>query len=184
MLSLTDIPQSIDCYVNGHRIIKDLSLPERFEVLVAQVLQGRWAANLNSGFDVYDSKLHPRFTFQVKVSKAWFDPGRDARKRNRAEIYTFNGSIEHIADYYILFGIREELVYPFLLSRSLWEQHGSKAGNGRRVLIISAERYTRKTKALKQNRLWNCFIADWPDTLHRWLRQRQPFLLKSIPATL
>jgi hypothetical protein len=173
---LGDVPQSLMCFASGHKIIKDLSLTERFEVLVALEVQGRLAASRNAGFDVYNSILYPDLTFQVKASHAWKDPGTDAKKRNRSKIYTFRGSIEHMADYYVLFGVRGDLVFPFVLMRESWERFGSKAGKFR-VLIISAERYSRKTKALKENRLWNCYVSDWPEGVHRRLGQHQLTLL-------
>jgi len=172
MLRVRDIPTETECKLGGDVVGFDLDLTTGLEFLVAHELQGRVATPRNPGFDVYDSALYPGLTFQVKHAGAWLDPGKDARRRNRSEVYTFRGHHEREADWYVLFGINGDKLCPFLVPLVAWRDKGSTSGV-HRILIISANTFTRRTKALKQNRLWEFHISDWPEGLHRRLKERQ-----------
>ena len=169
---LDTVPGTMVCHVNGHKIIKDLSLSERFEVLSAIALRARLTVGKNAGFDIYDSALYPGLTFQVKASNAWQDISTRAKIENHGEVYTFNGADNYEADFYILFGLKDDMVYPFLFSKNAWKKAGSKTGK-RRIVVLKTARYSRRTKALKENRGWNCYIDDWPNGLHRKLHEHQ-----------
>ena len=173
--SLDIVPNTMVCHIGGHKVIKDLGLFERFEALTAVALHGRLAIGRNAGFDVYDSALYPELTFQVKVSSAWQDISTRAKTERHGEVYTFNGTNEHEADYYILFGLKDDLVYPFLFTKTTWKRLGSKTGK-RRIVVLKTARYSRRSKALKENRGWNCYINDWPYGLHRRLQECQLML--------
>lgn len=173
MLKLDDVPKSAECGSFRCGVAEiDLDLTMGLECLVACELWGRVASPRNPGYDVYDSALYPGLTFQVKQSKAWLDPGRDARKRNRSEVYTFRGHAEHEADWYVLFGVKGDELWLFFVPLMAWRDKSSVSG-AYRTLIISANMLTRRTKALKQNRLWEFHISDWPSGLHRRLSERQ-----------
>jgi hypothetical protein len=172
--ALGNVPQSMACSVNGHNIIKDLSLTERFEVLVAIVLQAKLAAGANAGFDVCDSALYPDLTFQVKVAHTWHDETvrkfiKDDGKVFEAVKYphwSWNGSRQHLADWYILFGIKDDVVHAFAFPTSVWfEKSYPYANDTRNMMIVCSREFSPCGSGTKRNKIWEYEIKDWPKGL-------------------
>ena len=125
---------------------------------------------------MHKSVLFPGTTFQVKYSRTGLRKG-DTRTINGREVdirdtwrWSFRVSnAAYKADWYALFGEREGLVYPFLLSYSEWIERSCKTGK-QRFLAIAAQEYSkcgRYASARKRNRSWEHYIDEWSKLLVR-----------------
>lgn len=170
--SLSDLPAEI-----GR--VKELSPDEAVEVLVARAVQGKVAAGNAPGFDVHKSALFPGETFQVKFSRALFREGSTKvlggylRTFKDTWKWAFNVSkSKYQADWYVLFGERDGLIYPFLFDYSEWVEGASNTGKGR-LMTITAQQHSRCGRyagTYKLNRRWENYIANWPGGFLRALK--------------
>jgi len=160
--------------------IKELAFEESAEILVARAVQGKVAGGRQRGFDVYKSALFPGQTFQVKTARVSVRAGEvkvlDGRELEIRDTYQWAfrvGHSEYTADWYILFGERDDLVYPFLLTQQEWDAHSSPTGTPARMLIMTAQEYSRCGRYIssyKRNRHWRFVIRKWPEGLLAKLR--------------
>ena len=170
---LGDVPQSMECHIDGHKIVKDLSLTERFEVLTAIVLQAKLAAFRNAGFDVYDSALYPDLTFQIKVAHTWHDETIRRFVKDDGKVFeaikhphwTWNGSSQHLADWYIFFGIKGDLVHAFAFPVSVWLESSYRGTDAKNVMIVCSREFSPCGSGTKRNKMWEYEIRDWPNGL-------------------
>jgi hypothetical protein len=170
MFFLGLVPKVLTCPSCG-QYIKDLTLDESFELLVAEVLAAKVAAARTEGYDVYDSELFPGLTFQVKCAKP--GEGRTTRSVIDGRDCVFEGSptwtwfepVAGGADMYIIFGVVETQVYPFVVPRCLWFDESYDSGSGGRILRISTDQYSRcgrYASSFKRNKLWKYHVPTWP----------------------
>jgi hypothetical protein len=154
--------------------IKDLSLAEGCEFLVAETLRARVAKGHTPGYDVYGSTLFPNLCFQVKVANA--REHETIRKTVAGRIsdwrqhptWTWSERRALRADFYILFGVKDATVIPFVVPLAVWAMESYPDGNDGRVLRISTEEYAkcgRYERSYRKNKFWQYKITDWPDML-------------------
>jgi len=184
MFSLSTIPTEI-AYGN---CIKELSLSDAVEWLTADLLHARLAAARNPGFDVYKSELFPNVTFQVKASRPGeahkiqkIVNGRDALW-DASPAWTWREANAGNADFYFLYGVNGESVYPFVVPLYIWTKEAYDTGAGGLILRVSVDQYSRcgrYKRASKRNKFWQYYVKDWPDGLLR----RIAFYTKQQPVT-
>lgn len=170
---LSLVPRELCCEECG-TYIADLDLAGGFELLVSRVLQAKNAYHWKKGYDVYDSALVPGLTFQVKYSSPHkrkpvtkIVGGRE-NTWVQAPVWAWGESTAGDADIYVLFGIKDDLVYPFIVPTSIWMQESSNDGKGGRMLIMSTERYVRcgrNANSYKQTKFWQYVVHGEPDSL-------------------
>jgi len=177
MLSLKDLSRTATVPYCGRELIKDLSFAERFEYWVAATLNARIAAARNMSYDVYESEPFPGLTFQVKAANARAhdviqkDIGDRAVTVRQAPTWTWAEYLDGAADMYVLFGVKDRQVYPFLAPLHIWQGESTTTGKGRIMTMCSNEysscgRYTRSSK---RNKFWQYYLPTWPDDLFRRL---------------
>ena len=173
MFALSEVPTELRCPDCDH-YIKDLRQHEGFEILTARVLDAKVAADWNEGFDVYESALFPDRTFQVKMANA--RENRPVTKTvngrtntwDASPTWTWSETIAFSADVYVLYGIKDETVYPFVVPVYLWEDESYDSGSNKRILTISTDQYSRCGKyrnSFKRNKFWQYLIKTWPSGL-------------------
>jgi len=173
MIALSDIPLELTCPDCG-KFIKEMSLSEAVEFYTARVLGGEVARARMQGFDVHKSIHFPGATFQVKMSRA--GAGRKEQKTiqgrevdlDGSPTWSWHESIAFGADFYILYGVLKDQVYPFVVPVYLWEDESSDTGSGGRFLRISTDQYSRCGKyrnSFKRNKFWQYLIKTWPSGL-------------------
>jgi len=160
--------------------IKELSFDEAAEVLVAQAVKGKVTGGRQAGFDVHKSALFPSQTFQVKSSRPGLRHGETkelggyTREFKDTYRWTFRvGKSEYTADWYVLFGEYDGLVYPFLMTQQEWDRVSSNTGTPARMLAITVQEHSkcgRYFSAYKRNRHWQFVIRQWPEGLLAKLR--------------
>jgi len=156
----------------------------RFEILVAEALEAEIAPSQNPGYDVYNSRRYPGQTFQVKVSNAGkpIKYIRFGKSYRRAAMWTWQAaSALHVADWYVLFGVYEEVISCFLLSKDGWLDHSIKTTgrtkNGARHLTCPITKFrTFKGGNTRTNYMQHYEIRDWPDSLYRKIDAYQDVL--------
>jgi len=161
--SVDELPSKVDVLL--------LSKAKAAEVILARALKGKVAPGNNPGFDVYQAERYPGETFQVKYSVAHLREAEEKSIGDRSVtiqdryLWSFRvGNADHIADWYCLFGEKEGLVYPFVLSYSEWIKRSSLAQKAR-ILIVSAREFSkcgRYDKSYKRNRTWEYHVKEWP----------------------
>jgi hypothetical protein len=151
-----------------------MSLSEAVEFYTARVLGAQVAPARMQGYDVHNSIHFPGVTFQVKVSRA--GAGRKEQKIVKGRDSTWDSSptwawterLAFGADYYVLYGVRKDQVYPFVVPVYLWEDESYDTGNGGRFLRISIDQYSRCGKyrnSFKRNKFWQYLVKTWPKGL-------------------
>ena len=172
MFSLTEIPTEIEY----RHCIKELNLADGAEWLTADLLHARLASAGNPGFDVYKSELFPNLTFQVKLSR----PG-EARKIQKtvngrddfwdtSPAWTWHEAIAESADFYVLYGVNGDEVYPFVVPLRVWTKEAYDTGIGGLILRVSVDQYShcgRYKRSFKRNKFWQYLLKTWPDDLFR-----------------
>lgn len=183
--NLAIIPNVLNCPHCGE-YIKDIDLATGFELLVADVLQGKAASARNEGFDVYDSPLYPGMTFQIKYANARVRPEETktvAGRRNTwraGNTWTWHEPKAGAADFYILFGVKGDKVWTFALPQTSWLDTSSDTGRGGVIKTVTCKEYSRCGRymsASKRSRFWRHVIRTWPADLHdriHYYTKRQP----------
>lgn len=170
---LNQVPTELRC-PKCDEFITDIELSRGFEFLVARVLKARAAPARNEGYDVYDSVPFPGLTFQVKYANARERPEEHKYIGDRevtvtaGHQWTWHEPKAGAADFYILFGIYEEQVYPFVTSRYIWMENSSNTGKGGRIKIVRAYEYSpcgRYERSAKRNAFWQYYVKSWPADL-------------------
>lgn len=175
--SASIVPTELRCPDCGH-YIRDISPSEGYELLVATVLKTKWAHQLCPGYDVYDSALFPDTTFQVKFANA-----REGRTETRnvdgreltfvqAPTWSWRDAANIGADFYVLFGVQGDLVYPFVVCRDAWMDESCKASDKARLLRVSTKaksRCGRYHSGYKDNKFWQYAITSWPQGMFRYI---------------
>jgi len=178
MFKLEIVPTQLNCPRCGE-YIKDVDLAEGFEVLTAGLLQACNASFLCPDYDVYDSRLFPGLTFQVKYAQARERLAITKTVKGRTNTWdqrpTWSWAEAKAlgANWYILFGIANGYVYPFAVPTWIWERESYDTGNGGRILTISTEeksRCGRYVKSYKRNKFWQHYLRQWPDDLFSRIR--------------
>lgn len=175
---LSLVPRSLTCPGCGQIIVEQLSLARGFESLVAQVLDASLADSQERGYDAYDSSPFPSLTFQVKYAYAYLPPGQgyiqDKRYAkwylvNRTAKWVFTGNSSTKADWYILFGISQDIVYPFVIPHSVWTKAGtiSKRYNNEFVQFTITSRRLSPCgpSGHIQNKYWEFYARQWPEDM-------------------
>ena len=176
MLKVDDVPTSAQCQVNGRTVEMALDLATGLEFLVAYELQGKVGGANQQGYDVYDSALYSGLTFQVKYSSVQKPSSQRGtsfflwQERHRRQRII-------VADYYVLFGIKNDMFFPFLVPFVVWKRRLTTSGKTGHF-YISGRRFSRKGG--KQNLMWNHYILDWPEGLHRRLNAYQQLDFKEM----
>lgn len=178
---LSEIPTVLQCPECGHNFMEiDLTLGT--EILVADALDAKIAPRQTPAFDVYDSKLFPGLTFQIKYSNPTNHISVLKKVKGRVSVWdespTWTWSEERPcgADWYILFGIKDSEVYPFAVPVRIWKNESANTGIGGRILKISTDEYShcgRYENAFKHNKFWQYSIQKWPEGLLSRLGTRQ-----------
>jgi len=172
---LSDIPKVAQIYDNAGNLTKDLAFGEQFEVLTARVLRTRIAQRGQVGYDLYDSDIYPDLTFQVKASRiqevepeAKVINGRAVVMR-AAPTWTWSEARDKGGDFYVLFGVKADMVFPFVVSRHIWlaESFPSAGGCALRVCSNEYSRCGRYVSSFKRNKFWEYSIREWPRDLFR-----------------
>lgn len=160
----------------GARVQVQLSQAKAFEVILAHVVRGVVMEHGNVGYDVSGSSLYPGMTFQVKCSNP-DDPAQYAqqvifvegveRDLNQAPAWWFGARDRIGADWYILFGLRENKVYPFAIPTGKWSRYKSDPQR------IVTQEYSRCGSGHRRNQFWEYAIHQWPDGLYKRLDAKQ-----------
>jgi len=175
------VSTELRCPGCGH-YIRDITLDDAYELLVANILEAKCACPFTSGYDVYDSALFPGTTFQVKYASA--REGKTETKTvngredtwKEAPTWSWSDPANEGADFYILFGILGDLVYPFIVRRDVWMRESYDAGKGHRFIRISTKAKSRCGRYLsgyKRNKFWQYAITDWPRGLFMYIKLAQ-----------
>jgi len=169
-MQLSDVPSILHIRDEHGDLTKDLSLGERFEMLAARVLHARVARYRQVGFDLYDSPLYPGIKFQVKIAHAREGQsgpkiinGRDVLMRV-APSWTWSEKASGEVHLYILFGIKQGIIYPFVAPLDIWLAESFESSGGRTLRICSEEysRCGRYESSIKRNKFWEYSIRNWP----------------------
>jgi len=176
MFPLSNVPMELRCS-HCNTYVMDLSLGRAFEVFAARALCARVAVACNPGFDVYESDRFPDCTFQVKVSSP--GPAREEKRiiagrdlvMRTAPIWSWSDAHADLhADFYLLFGINDAWVYPFLLSEQQWEEASSRRGYGRTLKISTRSDWGRRNRyrrrPSKPHKGWEFYVKEWPADLY------------------
>ena len=168
------VPKDLRCPCCDTIVIERISEYQRFEIFVAQTLQAKLAGNCQAGVDVYGSALFPNLCFQVKFAFPNYPKtGYVVEKRGKKHImnvaprWFWSGNAEELADWYILFGILEDKVYPFVFPAQVWLEEACDAflyGRRRKQMAIVAQKMSRRGKrGMVMNKMWEYEIVNWPD---------------------
>lgn len=172
---LSDVVETCPCC---GQIVGDLS--SAFEELVAGVLEGEVAPVNNEGYDVYRCGLFPGLLVQVKVSTS--SPRGNRHKGIFVSGWSWKeGPIEDgvRADVYVLFGIHEGDVYPFVLSKGEWLSVATISSRGA-CLGITAYRakgvhvYGHGYTEGYRYRHWQYYVKGWPEGFIERVQFYQP----------
>ena len=173
MFPISNIPISMRCPCCGNLVIERLSTSQRFEVFVAESLKGKIAGYETPGYDVYESEILPGLTFQVKGAltkqavekKQIVSHGKSYGTYVSSQWY-WAGNSGEIADWYILFGVQDDLVHVFAIPYTVWLERTTASylyGRKRRqISIVTRRKSQRGRRGIIQNRFWEYEIQDWP----------------------
>jgi len=180
-LHIDVIPRVLCCPRCGYHI-QNVTLSKGFELFVARTLRAELASERVIGYDVCDSELYPNWTFRVEYSEVVIGLAKERVKGGRlcenkpGLTWAWRENIDsRIADWYVLFGIRDNLVYPFVLSQADWLKASFKCGEGR-IHKTTAQEYSHcggYTSGYERSELWNHYVSVWPDGLHAVLAVQQ-----------
>lgn len=178
-ISIDQVPTSLQCPRCGHKI-RGVPVSEGYEILVAQWLKGELAPALQVGFDIYQSALFPKRTFQVKHA----NPSNARRNDGVYESWAWGSNACILADYYILFGVKDSFAYCFLLTSELWEKFS--AGKSRRLLTSPTHRFSRQGGGTRrgyprENRLWFYECMGLPQDLIRRITELDEHYVSKEP---
>jgi hypothetical protein len=178
------LPRECVLAYQGTSVKCALSLVQTFEILTTIALDGQLPEAQNKGYDVHNSSRYPGLTFQVKYSNP--GPSRTYTTklpRSNGVIVSnsqwsfaenFRETKGTIADWYVLFGVKDNLVYVFLLPQRMWLQSPITNHQRQRMLKMNTERESYRGKAgYRQNNVWEFFVDEWPDGLYRRLETTQ-----------
>lgn len=137
---------------------------------MAQKLKATLSLGNKKGVDVYDSRLYPGLTVQVKASRELTYKSRGGRK-----VFTFSCTITGVqADVCVLFGVKDGMAYPFVLTQADWRDRSSRGGNRDTLVCSSSQFHSCRPRQVtpRQSRFWSDFYAeDWPSDLHQCIAE-------------